>query len=36
MTKGRESWLSTAHIFLVTYPLGQLGTGGERNDQDPG
>jgi carbonic anhydrase len=23
MTKGRKSWLSTAHIFLLSYPLGQ-------------
>jgi hypothetical protein len=31
-----ESWLSTTHIFLLPYPLGQLGTGGPGNDQDPG
>jgi hypothetical protein len=36
MTKGRESWLNTAQIFLLPYPLGQLGTGGKGNDQDPG
>jgi len=29
-------WLGTAHIFLISYPLRQLGTGGEGNDQDPG
>jgi hypothetical protein len=36
MTKGRKSWLNTAHIFLLPYPLGQLGTGGAGSDQDPG
>ena len=36
MTKGKESWLNTAHIFLLSYPIGQLGTGGAGNDQDPG
>jgi hypothetical protein len=36
MTKGRESWPSTAHIFLLPHPLGQLGTGEAGSDQDPG
>jgi hypothetical protein len=36
ITKGKESWLSIAHIFLLSYPLGQLGTGGAGSDQDPG
>ena len=31
----RVRWLC-ANMFLIPYPLGELGTGGESNDHDPG